>query len=281
MKKIKYLLLIFPLLFLTNVKAEECTNLIDFNDTNMVIWVNPGSSDSYEVLSSTSFRFISPDTRGSGLQIRNISLPVSNINYILSFDVESSSFEPTIQFRKFSGSDSSVSFTNLFITEDSNFKSYKYKISITSGSPATLFWLTFSGKVYNKDWTFKNFKLYLENEYESCVNPKITYTYRFLVDNEVYSTGTVDENTVIELPESPTKDGYTFSGWTLNGEEYTGGAITSDIDIIANFTENQITPTPSTNVDLSVIIPYLILISALIMLFIEINFVRNLFKSRR
>ena len=89
------------------------------------------------------------------------------------------------------------------------------------------------------------------------------------------------------MPENPLKEGYTFVNWTVDGVEYLGGEIRSDLDIIANFEEihqeEPISDNPTSNVtiDFSEIIPYLILISASIILLIEINFIRSLFKSRR
>ncbi len=258
-KKIKYLLLIFPLLFLTNVNAAGknlFSNKVFIEKSYLDCSGTISSSDSWNIYKE----FLSPNTTYTfslyGYGVSNFSIFFyDSDNKLLTFnDMDSTCprYRVTISSSKYS------SYT--FVT--TNDTSYML-VSLTNQSGKRQLELGSS-----------------RTDYEEYVDIA-TYTYRFLVDEEVYSTGTVEENTVIELPEAPTKEGYTFNGWTLNGEEYTGGPITSDIDIIANFTENQITPTPTTNVDLSVIVPYLILISALIMLFIEINFIRNLFKSRR
>lgn len=57
---------------------------------------------------------------------------------------------------------------------------------------------------------------------------------------------TVDENTPIEAPEDPTRDGYTFGGW-FTDEEYENAydfasPVTENITLYAKWTEKQMTP---------------------------------------
>ena len=47
----------------------------------------------------------------------------------------------------------------------------------------------------------------------------ITYNYDvvFMVDNNIYNSQIVVENGYATLPNNPSKSGYDFDGWTLNG----------------------------------------------------------------
>ena len=62
-----------------------------------------------------------------------------------------------------------------------------------------------------------------------------TFTVRFLDwNNDVLDTQTVDYGGSATPPPNPTRDGYTFSGWSGN---YTN--VTADVDIIAQYTQNS------------------------------------------
>ena len=62
-----------------------------------------------------------------------------------------------------------------------------------------------------------------------------TFTVRFLDwNNDVLDTQTVDYGGSATPPSNPTRDGYTFSGWSGN---YTN--VTADVDIIAQYTKNS------------------------------------------
>ncbi len=81
------------------------------------------------------------------------------------------------------------------------------------------------------------------------------YTITFLVDNQEYSTLKTTGNEAIELPDNPTKVGYTFNGWYLDedfeslfdDEYYLDKELTTNINIYAKFTINQYTITFNTN----------------------------------
>lgn len=51
---------------------------------------------------------------------------------------------------------------------------------------------------------------------------------------------TVNDGETVTVPDTPTKNGYTFSGWTLNGEPYDFNLpVTADITLKATWVENQ------------------------------------------
>ncbi len=63
--------------------------------------------------------------------------------------------------------------------------------------------------------------------------------------SEVKEQQVVDGEQAIK-PADPTKDGYTFAGWKLDGADYDFAAeVTSDIELMASWTENEPAPEPS------------------------------------
>ena len=292
MKKIKYLIFILPLLFITNVNAE-CVNLINFNNISNSNTNISNATYSVNSLDSITFNFVESISYGQYKIYLNIPV-VADSQYIYSYDysVVSNNNVDLTYYSDFISPRSSLSTLENNFTYPNGFRKYQTSFSSSNISSGLFIYFDFPRNI--NSITFTNFKMYLESQYDSCINggstpTPITYTYTFKVDNEVYSTGTVEEGTNITLPETnPTKEGYTFTGWTLNGESYTGGEIHSNIEIIANFTENQVEPSPepetpqeTSEIDVSGLIPYLLLIASLVMLFIEINFIKSLLKSRR
>ena len=76
----------------------------------------------------------------------------------------------------------------------------------------------------------------------------ITYRYDvvFKVDNSNYNTQVVTANGEATAPANPSKTGYTFNGWTLNGTDILNVAntsITENTTFIAKFTINSYTVT--------------------------------------
>ena len=62
-----------------------------------------------------------------------------------------------------------------------------------------------------------------------------TYTVRFLDwDNTVLDTQTINHGSNATPPPNPTRDGYTFTGWSGN---YTN--VTANVDVIAQYTKNS------------------------------------------
>lgn len=65
-----------------------------------------------------------------------------------------------------------------------------------------------------------------------------SYDVNFMVDDEVFNTQIIAENGVATLPTIPTKTGYEFVGWTLDGEtviDVTTNKITANTTYIAKF----------------------------------------------
>lgn len=276
MKKIKYLMFILPLLFITNVKAATVNYFhnmpdkpgyeLNINNSNLNYYTNSNYnvyrfniSDGFSVNSTYTFWYLTDYGRYSTIRFVNSNNQVIFDNNSYGFIVE----DRTTVNRKFLYS---KTFT---IPQDTSYfeiaspnDSYIIQRQLEPGSEVTSY-----------------------IEYSSPVQ---TYTYTFKVDDTVYVTDTVEEGTIVSLPEPPTKEGYTFTGWTLNGESYTGGEIHDNIEIIANFEEIVVTPEPepetpseTPKIDISGLVPYLLLISALLMLIILRDFIKNLFKSRR
>ena len=67
------------------------------------------------------------------------------------------------------------------------------------------------------------------------------YKIIYKVDNVIYETQTYDYGTVITIADNPTKEGYTFSGWTPAELPETMPA--EDIEVTGTFTVNQYTIT--------------------------------------
>ena len=81
------------------------------------------------------------------------------------------------------------------------------------------------------------------------VRKPATYTVTFTTDHgtapeQVVETETFAD-TVVTLPNAPAVEGYTFLGWTLEGETYPNGAeytVTKDVTFTAKWAENVDTP---------------------------------------
>ncbi len=77
------------------------------------------------------------------------------------------------------------------------------------------------------------------------------YTVSFDIDG--IEDQVVDYNTVATAPDAPTKEGYTFAGWLLNGEAYDFATpVTADIELVADWTINKYTVTFDANGGLDV-----------------------------
>lgn len=69
----------------------------------------------------------------------------------------------------------------------------------------------------------------------------VTHTVSFYTDGgNTVAQQTVNDGETVTVPDTPTKNGYTFSGWTLNGEPYDFNLpVTADITLKATWVENQ------------------------------------------
>ena len=71
---------------------------------------------------------------------------------------------------------------------------------------------------------------------ENVVEDKKTYTVTFELYDNNKTTQTVSEGKTAVKPTDPTRNGYTFKGWELNGEKYDfDSKITEDITIVAKW----------------------------------------------
>ncbi len=89
-------------------------------------------------------------------------------------------------------------------------------------------------KIFNV-WTVNGSAIDLST-YTITTNTKIvadvTYKYdvKFKVDNTIYNSQIVTKNCYATIPTNPTKTGYEFDGWSLNG-----------VDVISDITTRQVT----------------------------------------
>ena len=101
------------------------------------------------------------------------------------------------------------------------------KLSVTTPTSTTY-------KIFNC-WTVNGSAIDLST-YTITTNTKIvadvTYKYdvKFKVDNTIYNSQIITKNNCATLPTNPTKDGYEFDGWSLNG-----------VDVISDITTKQVT----------------------------------------
>lgn len=77
----------------------------------------------------------------------------------------------------------------------------------------------------------------IEDETESVIEYTITFNSNGGTD---VSNQIIEENGLVEMPINPTKDGYTFIGWYLDGEEYDFSTeVTEDIILEAKWEEEK------------------------------------------
>ena len=71
----------------------------------------------------------------------------------------------------------------------------------------------------------------------------ITYKFdvKFMVDNSVYNSQIITKNSNTTLPSNPTKEGFEFDGWTINGTDIVNNInsipVTENTTYIAKFTQ--------------------------------------------
>ena len=101
------------------------------------------------------------------------------------------------------------------------------KLSVTTPTSTTY-------KIFN-GWTVNGSAIDLST-YTITTNTKIvadvTYKYdvKFKVDDTIYNSQIITKNNCATLPNNPTKDGYEFDGWSLNG-----------VDVVSDITTKQVT----------------------------------------
>lgn len=85
-----------------------------------------------------------------------------------------------------------------------------------------------------------DFNYPLTTTFKGTAKETTEYTVTFKADDvEVSSVKVAENGTVATLPDAPAKDGYTFSKWVANGEEFTTSTvITADTTVTAEYTKN-------------------------------------------
>ena len=78
--------------------------------------------------------------------------------------------------------------------------------------------------------------------------PNYTVTFDVDGDTTAIAAQTVQKGSTATAPTAPTKDGYTFAGWTLGGSAYDFATpVTGNITLVASWTSSGIDPTDPTS----------------------------------
>ncbi len=118
----------------------------------------------------------------------------------------------------------------------------EYKTAVTKPEDPTKTGYTFKGW-YNGNTAY-NFATKVIEDITLTAKWEINkYTVTFNADNgTVNDPEEVENKTAVTKPEDPTKTGYTFKGWTLNGEAYDFTTkVTTDITLVAKWEINKFT----------------------------------------
>ena len=82
------------------------------------------------------------------------------------------------------------------------------------------------------------------------------YDVKFMVDGQVYDSQIVAENAFATLPENPSKEGYEFVGWSINGTDIilniTTSQVNSNIAYKAIFSRIQLNTLQKVNFNISI-----------------------------
>ena len=82
----------------------------------------------------------------------------------------------------------------------------------------------------------------------SACDKSVKFNVEFIVDGEVYSTVATGGGKTIELPQEPTKEGYSFVGWykdngiwqkPFKAESLVGATLSSDMKVYARWEERS------------------------------------------
>ena len=178
---------------------------------------------------------------------KSITVSTSGYNFTIDLGKDNSITSVTATMTKSGWSTYNVKFTNMTYTVTYELASVSYTVTfkdwdgsvlktqtVASGGSATPpSNPTRDGYVFT-GWS-GNYTNVTENRVITAQYTIKTYTVRFLDWNgTVLDTQTINHGNNATPPPNPTRDGYTFSGWSGN---YTN--VTADVDIIAQYTKNS------------------------------------------
>ena len=216
-----------------------------------ISWTAPTVPDGATIKSCVlTGKATASSTKVSSIKINNQSITVSTSGYNFTIDLgkDNSITSVTATMTKSERwKTHTVNFTNMIYTVTYELASVSYTVTfkdwdgsvlktqtVASGGSATPpSNPTRDGYVFT-GWS-GNYTNVTENRVITAQYTIKTYTVRFLDWNgTVLDTQTINHGSNATPPPNPTRDGYTFSGWSGN---YTN--VTADVDIIAQYTKNS------------------------------------------
>ena len=216
-----------------------------------ISWTAPTVPDGATIKSCVlTGKATASSTKVSSIKINNQSITVSTSGYNFTIDLgkDNSITSVTATMTKSERwKTHTVNFTNMIYTVTYELASVSYTVTfkdwdgsvlktqtVASGGSATPpSNPTRDGYVFT-GWS-GNYTNVTENRVITAQYTIKTYTVRFLDWNgTVLDTQTINHGSNATPPPNPTRDGYTFSGWSGN---YTN--VTADVDIKAQYTKNS------------------------------------------
>ena len=216
-----------------------------------ISWTAPTVPDGATIKSCVlTGKATASSTKVSSIKINNQSITVSTsgYNFTINLGKDNSITSVTATMTKSERwKTHTVNFTNMIYTVTYELASVSYTVTfkdwdgsvlktqtVASGGSATPpSNPTRDGYVFT-GWS-GNYTNVTENRVITAQYTIKTYTVRFLDWNgTVLDTQTINHGSNATPPPNPTRDGYTFSGWSGN---YTN--VTADVDIEAQYTKNS------------------------------------------
>lgn len=298
MKKILFIIPILMFFFSLNVKAADCTNLFDtanFNRNNNSNYV------SHTLLTNDSFSAVSTYSKleyQSSIYI-NFKIPSEVGNYIISYDLEyseedlralgSSTQKYYTPYILFGDPNNSLPTSYINFEKPSNYLTsfpthfeYEYEVVSKVHSNYLLAFYTYS--YGNYPVTFKNIKIYKKEDYETCAGQAPLYTLTFNISpiSSEYVNIEITDGDNLLLPEEETyklesNKKYNISISANGYETYKLLDYSINEDTTLDIELQLLNSGTTESLDL---VPYLILIAAILMFIFMTNFIKSCFKRR-
>jgi len=249
---------------LTTIKTNNETTIASLNSQiislqNQVTTLTNSNEDKIQLIATLSSQIITLQNTVSQLQTSNdmnvatitsLNTQIANLNSQISdmtIISQNSASQINALNNKINELQTSITYYERYIAQLENgeqvvatfeYDGSVYNIQIVNkGSNLSVITPTSTAyKIFN-GWTVNGSTIDLST-YTITANTKIvadvTYKYdvKFTVDDTVYDSQIITKNSCATLPTNPTKDGYEFDGWSLNGVD-----VVSDIEI-TQVTEN-------------------------------------------